>query len=199
MHRTHHPVPCPCLTWHLSNVRGATHILPELAHERRTSPHLPLGPPFTTLTGLASFHLPVHPPPRAKNTLRPLIENISSPAPLADTPRYTLPQRPLHLVELCGGIATGLEAVLEAGHAVASCTWADIDQDAHTTTSHRLTRLRHRHPNLLPREAIDGWDVRLPRDTRTITLALSTHAFPTGVDLIMTSPPHADPTPPPCT
>jgi hypothetical protein len=165
MHGTHHPVPCPCPTWHLPNVRGATHILPELAHARRTSPHLPLIYTFTTLTDLPSFHLPDHPPPRGINTLRPLIEDISSPALLADTPRYTLPQRPLHLVELCGGIATWLDAVLKAGHAVASYTWADIDLDVHTATAHRLTRLRHRHPNLLPREAIDGWDIRLPRDT----------------------------------
>ena len=38
-------------------------------------------------------------------------------------------------MEFCGGIATGLEAILKAGHAVASYMWADIDSDAHTATT----------------------------------------------------------------
>ncbi len=71
---------------------------------------------------------------------------------------------------------------------MASYTWADIDPDAHTATSHRLARLHDRHPLLFPPEAIDGWDTRLPMDARTITPELFTHAFPAGVDLIMTSP-----------
>jgi hypothetical protein len=95
-------------------------------------------------------------------------------------------------VELCGGIATGLEAVLKAGHKVASYTWADIDPDAHTATTHRLARLHSRHPLLLPPEATVGWDTRLPRDTRTITPELFTQVFPSGVDLIFTSPPMLD-------
>ena len=92
-------------------------------------------------------------------------------------------------MELCGGIATGLEAVLKAGRKVASYTWADIDPDAHVATTHRLARLHSRHPLLLPPEATWGWDTRLPRDTRTITPELITQVFPTGVDIIMTSPP----------
>ncbi len=36
------------------------------------------------------------------------------------------------------------------------------------------------------------WDTRLPRVTRTITPELLTQAFPTGVGLIMTSPPMLD-------
>ncbi len=65
---------------------------------------------------------------------------------LAATPRYILPHIPIHVVELCGGIATGLEAILKSGHAVASYTWVDIDPDAHTATIHRLDRLHNRHP-----------------------------------------------------
>jgi hypothetical protein len=122
------------------------------------SSHTRGGPPHTSPSAIHSRPLPVcpasvsppTPPPRGMNTLRPLIEDISSLAPLAVTPRYTLPQRPLHLVELSGGIATGLEAVLKARNAVASYIWADIDPDAHIAIAHRLTRLRHRHPNLLP-------------------------------------------------
>jgi len=78
---------------------------------------------------------------------------------LADIPKYTLPQRPIHLVELCGGIATRLESVLKSGHAVASYTWADIDPDAHTVTAHRLARLYDRHPSYSPRRL---WRVGTP-------------------------------------
>ena len=108
---------------------------------------------------------------------------------LTDTPRYILPHRPIHLVELCGGIATCLEAILTSGHAVASYTWVDIDPDAHTAASHSLAWLHARHPLLLPPEATDGWDTRLPMDARTITPELFTQAFPAGVDLIITIPP----------
>jgi hypothetical protein len=60
-----------------------------------------------------------------------------------DIPLFNPPHRPLQLLGLCGGIATG-EAFLKAGHAVASYTWSDIDPDAHATTSHMLTRLHLR-------------------------------------------------------
>ncbi len=72
---------------------------------------------------------------------------------------------------------------------MASYTWADIDPDAHTATTRRLTRLRNRHPLLLPPEATEGWEIRQPMDARTITPALFTQAFPAGVDIIMTSSP----------
>ena len=72
---------------------------------------------------------------------------------------------------------------------MASYTWADIDPNAHTATTHRFATLHNQHPLLLPPEAKAGWDTRLPMDARTISLALFTQAFPAGVDLIMTSPP----------
>ena len=72
---------------------------------------------------------------------------------------------------------------------MASYTWADIDPDAHTATTYRLARLHNRYPLLLPPEATIGWDTRLPRDTRSITPELLARVLPTGVDLIMTSPP----------
>ena len=78
---------------------------------------------------------------------------------------------------------------MKADHKVASYTWADIDPDAHTATTHKLAMLHSRHPLLLPPEATVGWDTRLPKDTRTITTELFTQVFPTGVDLIMTRPP----------
>ena len=121
-----------------------------------------------------------------------------TPHTLTNIPRYILPRRPIHLVELSRGMATRLEAILKAGHAVASYTWTDIDPDAHTATSHILARLHNRHPLLLPLEAMAGWDSRLPMDATTSTPELFTHAFPAEVDLIMTSPlppPHDASTP----
>ncbi len=79
---------------------------------------------------------------------------------------------------------------------MASYTWADIDTYAHTATTHRLARLHNRHPLLLPLEAMEVWDTRLPMDAITITPELFTQAFPVGVDLIMTSSPHVASTPP---
>jgi hypothetical protein len=78
--------------------------------------------------------------------------------------------------------------MLKAGHAIASYAWADIDSDAHVSTTDRLTRLHSRHLRLIPAEATVGWDTRLPMDAITITPALSTKAFPAGVDVIITSP-----------
>ena len=44
---------------------------------------------------------------------------------LRHVPSYNLPDRPLKIVELCGGLAAGLEAFLEAGHAVTSYGWSN--------------------------------------------------------------------------
>jgi hypothetical protein len=77
-------------------------------------------------------------------------KNTLSSSALTTIPRFFRPIRPIHHVELCGGIATRLEAILKAGHAVASYTWAYIDPDAHTATTHILARLHIRHSLLLP-------------------------------------------------
>ena len=53
-----------------------------------------------------------------------------------------LPREPLRIVELRGGLATGLEALLRAGYAIRSYVWVDIDPDAHMDVSHRITHLR---------------------------------------------------------
>ena len=76
-------------------------------------------------------------------------------------------------MELCGGIATELEAVFIVGHAVASYTWADIDQTPtppqHTDSPGYTTGT----PSSSPPEAMEGWDTRLPMDAITITPAIS--------------------------
>jgi hypothetical protein len=92
-------------------------------------------------------------------------------------------------VELCGCLATGLEALLRAGYAIRSYICVDIDPDAHMDVSHRITHLRHQFPNLLTPEAITDWDSRLPMDVRTISHELLRATFPDGGDLILASPP----------
>ena len=101
---------------------------------------------------------------------------------------YTIPNRPLHVVEICGGIATGLEALLRAGHPIASYTWADINPDAHTATSHRSQILQQRYPLQLPPASTHGWDRRLPFNANCITPD-SLSSFPSGIDLVIAEPP----------
>jgi len=92
-------------------------------------------------------------------------------------------------VELCGRLATGLEALLRAGYAINSYAWADTDSDAHTATSHRVTHLRHQFPHLPPHEVIQDWDSRLPIDVRTCSPELLSIKFPKRNDFILASQP----------
>jgi len=57
--------------------------------------------------------------------------------------------------------------------------------DAHTVVFHRLARLSSRHPHLLPPEAAQAWDSRLPVDTRYISPEVFTNAIPERVDVIL--------------
>ena len=98
------------------------------------------------------------------------------------------PHRPLHVVEICAGISTGLEALLRAGHSIASYSWADINPDAHAAASHRLLALQARHPQQLPTAALVGWDRRLPFNANCLN-PNSLHSFPDGIDLIIAGPP----------
>jgi hypothetical protein len=93
-------------------------------------------------------------------------------------------------VELYGGLDTGLETLLKSGYAIGSYTWTDTDPNAPKTASHRVAQLMHQFPHLLPQEAIQDWESRIPMDVRTISLELLSAArFPEGIDLILTSPP----------
>ena len=80
-----------------------------------------------------------------------------------------------------------LEAFLKTGQVVASYAWADTDPHAHTATSHRLTRLQTRYPHLhTPKHFEDrisasSWTPLSSQDKRY------TQAFPTEIDVIMTS------------
>ena len=90
--------------------------------------------------------------------------------------------------EVCAGIATGLEALLRAGHRIASYSWADINPDAHTATAHRIYALHTRYPTLLPTGSTIHWDRRLPFNANCLSPAIMTN-FPNGIDIVITGPP----------
>jgi hypothetical protein len=92
-------------------------------------------------------------------------------------------------VELCGGLATGLETLLRVGHAINSYAWVDIDPYAHMVVFHGIADLELRFPLLFPSEATKVWDSRLPMDVRAISLELLRATFPEGIDLLLASPP----------
>ena len=102
---------------------------------------------------------------------------------------HRLPRIPLRIVELCGGLATGLEALLRSSSPISSYAWADTNTDAHTAASHRVAYLRREFPHLLPQEVIYDWHSRLSMDVRTISPELLSVQFPEGIDLILAIPP----------
>jgi len=57
---------------------------------------------------------------------------------------------PLRIVELCGGLATGLEALLIHGYEISSYAWVDTEPDAHTAASHRISSHRRPYGNGTP-------------------------------------------------
>ncbi len=82
---------------------------------------------------------------------------------------YEIPQHPLTVLEIHGGTAAGLEALLKTGHYIHKYTWADTNPDAHTSVKHRLTQLHLQYPLQLPLTAIIQWDNSLPLDPLLIT------------------------------
>ena len=73
---------------------------------------------------------------------------------LHQTRLQRLPYSPFRVVELCGGLANGLEALFKAGYAIGQCAWVGIDPDAHIAASQRVVFLKHIFPHLLLHEAV---------------------------------------------
>lgn len=107
---------------------------------------------------------------------------------LRSLPRTSLLKtRPIHLVELCGGICAFLEAFLRNGYEVTRYTFCDRDLMARAAARHRLWLLHSRYPRLFPCTAFASWDTSLPHDFHAIG---ERHwaALPT-VDVIASGPP----------
>jgi hypothetical protein len=115
-------------------------------HPLRPLPIFPATPGPTTPRGPDT-------PPRGRFTdatsrVQPNLGNIM---------RFTLPTSPLKIVELSGGLVTGLETYLKAGYAVALSAWADTNPDAHAVVPHCLSRVRSHYPQILPMERGHTW------------------------------------------
>ena len=73
----------------------------------------------------------------------------------------------ISVIELCGGIGAGLEAVLRAGIRVNKYKYVDIDHMARKVIAHKLVNLSARYPDLLPISAWrDAFD--LPQDLNRV-------------------------------
>jgi hypothetical protein len=99
-----HFFPTPLFTSSGAGPRTATHPLrPNPIRPANPTPMTPLGPVT---------------PPRGRFAEATSREQLS----LGHIRPYTLPTRPFKIAELCGGLATGLEAFLKAGYTVVSFT-----------------------------------------------------------------------------
>ena len=78
------------------------------------------------------------------------------PATLQSTSAATCPdhwhvaahQRGVVIVDLCGGIATTLDALLQLGYYVQAYAYSDVDPIAQRAATHRVQQLRSRFPHL---------------------------------------------------
>eukprot|EP00850_Spirogloea_muscicola_P006053 SM000028S10147 [mRNA] locus=s28:645431:648364:+ [translate_table: standard] len=75
---------------------------------------------------------------------------------------WTLPPAGIVLVEVFGGTANGLRAVLQSHIQVARYIYVDSNPEAREAAAHHLDILRQQHPNLLT-PATNQWDSLLPQ------------------------------------
>ncbi|PTQ47547.1 hypothetical protein MARPO_0007s0008, partial [Marchantia polymorpha] len=68
------------------------------------------------------------------------------------------------LLDLFGGISTGLAAVLQSGILVRRYLYVEKDETARRVSSRHVTQLMQRFPLLLPRSAVRGYQKALPTD-----------------------------------
>ncbi len=68
------------------------------------------------------------------------------------------------MLDLFGGISTGLATVLQAGILVWKYLYVETDETTRRVSSRHLALLMQRYPELLPRSAIQGYQRALPLD-----------------------------------
>ena len=99
--------------------------------------------------------------------------------PIAWTPS----RKGICLLELFGGISTGLAAVLQAGIKVHTYLYVDNDPVAKRVATEHIRKLRKRYPHLLPREATKTTFTALALDIALVSDAqLQSHG---PVDLVI--------------
>ncbi|KAK3288773.1 hypothetical protein CYMTET_3762 [Cymbomonas tetramitiformis] len=77
--------------------------------------------------------------------------------------------RGLMLVELCGGICAGLEALPKTGAKVSRYVYCDKDPVSRATAGHRLRQLHLRFPELLPEHAYADAFSTIAQDIKAMT------------------------------
>ncbi len=86
-------------------------------------------------------------------------------SPLDITPiAWEYPSEGICVLDLFGGINTGLAAMLQVGILVRKYFYVERDETAKRVSSRHLALLMRRYPELLPRSAIRGYQRALPLD-----------------------------------
>ena len=97
--------------------------------------------------------------------------HVSAPVdlPQIDTTIVPLPStKPVHCMELCGGLGVFLEALLRNGYFISRYTYCDSDHVAWSAMNYRLDCLHCRYPRQLPVSAYLSCHI-LPQDVHRIT------------------------------
>jgi hypothetical protein len=156
-------------------------------------------PPATTTTPITTPHN-TNPSTTSKNKNKahtPFPPTQETPWPPEPSPQqigqHTLPYTPLTILELCGGTATGLKALVKAGHHIKTYACADTDPDAYIALQHRITQMREKYSRRLPFSPTAHWNNLLSLDiTHTTPTDLQT-TFSTGIDIIIANLPTYQP------
>ena len=77
---------------------------------------------------------------------------------------WQYPSEGICLLELFGGMSTGLAAVLQAGIRVRGYLYVETDEDARRISLRHVAQLVERYPHLLPVDAVRGYQHTLPTD-----------------------------------
>ncbi|PTQ39138.1 hypothetical protein MARPO_0047s0110 [Marchantia polymorpha] len=94
-----------------------------------------------------------------------LVCGLSTLSPLVTTPIvWEYSPEGVCLLDLFGGISTGLAAVLQSGILVRRYLYVEKDETARRVSSRHVTQLMQRFPLLLPRSAVRGYQKALPAD-----------------------------------
>jgi len=86
-------------------------------------------------------------------------------SPLDITPiTWEYPSEGICVLDLFGGISTGLATLLQVGILVWKSLYVEKDETTKRVSLHHLALLMRRYPELLPRSAIRGYQWALPSD-----------------------------------
>ncbi|PTQ34011.1 hypothetical protein MARPO_0084s0073, partial [Marchantia polymorpha] len=94
-----------------------------------------------------------------------LVGGSSALSPLVTTPiAWAYSSEGVCLLDLFGGISTGLAAVLQSGIPIRRYLYVEKDETARRVSSQHVAQLMRRFPSLLPRSAVQGFQKALPSD-----------------------------------